>query len=99
LKADDSLRSFLFTLKNPHNIPARRFALNAEKRDEAIACDSNRGPDFDGLVVSDSRNANTRSCTWLGNVYANDTELDGSTVFTGSWNFQAKKIEVVDITE
>jgi hypothetical protein len=31
-KADDSLKSFLFTLKNPHNIPAMRFALKPEKR-------------------------------------------------------------------
>jgi hypothetical protein len=32
-KADPSLKSFLFTLKNPHNFPARRFALKAEKKD------------------------------------------------------------------
>jgi hypothetical protein len=37
-KADDSLKSFLFTLKNPHNIPARRFALKAEEHDQAIWC-------------------------------------------------------------
>jgi hypothetical protein len=30
-KWDDSLNSFLFTLKNPHNVPARRFALKNEK--------------------------------------------------------------------
>jgi hypothetical protein len=35
-KADDSQESFLFTLKNPHNIPARRFALRAEKKHRAI---------------------------------------------------------------
>jgi hypothetical protein len=35
-KADDSLRSFLFTLKNPHNIPARRFALKVDEKDKAI---------------------------------------------------------------
>jgi hypothetical protein len=29
-KADASLKSFLFTLKNPHNVPARRFALRPE---------------------------------------------------------------------
>jgi hypothetical protein len=29
LKGDDSLKSFVYTLKNPHNIPARRFALKA----------------------------------------------------------------------
>jgi hypothetical protein len=28
-KCDDSLKSFVFTLKNPHNIPARKFALVA----------------------------------------------------------------------
>jgi hypothetical protein len=31
-QGDDSQRSFVFTLKNPHNIPARRFALKAEKK-------------------------------------------------------------------
>jgi hypothetical protein len=30
-KADDSQRSFGFTLKNPNNMSARRFALKAEK--------------------------------------------------------------------
>jgi hypothetical protein len=33
-KADASLKSFLFALKNPHNVPARRFALKAEKKDD-----------------------------------------------------------------
>jgi hypothetical protein len=33
LKADPSLKSFIFTLQNPHNVPARRFALRAEKED------------------------------------------------------------------
>jgi hypothetical protein len=43
-KADYSLKSFLFTLKNPHNIPAKRFALKAENKEEAIMCDSALGP-------------------------------------------------------
>jgi hypothetical protein len=29
-KGDDSLRSFLFALRNPHGIPPRKFALRAE---------------------------------------------------------------------
>jgi hypothetical protein len=37
-KADASLKSFLFTLKNPQNIPGRRFALKAEKKKQAIYC-------------------------------------------------------------
>jgi hypothetical protein len=32
-KADSSLESFLFTLKNPQNVPARRSALKAEMKD------------------------------------------------------------------
>jgi predicted RNase H-like nuclease (RuvC/YqgF family) len=42
-KTDPSLKSFLFTLKNPHNIPARRFALKAERKDRVIYCHSGRG--------------------------------------------------------
>jgi hypothetical protein len=32
-KADPTLKGFLFTLKNPHNLPARRFPLKAEQKD------------------------------------------------------------------
>jgi hypothetical protein len=37
-RADDSLKSFLFTQKNPHNIRASRFALTAEKKEWSIGC-------------------------------------------------------------
>jgi hypothetical protein len=37
-KRDDSLRSFLFTLKNPHGVPPRKFTLNAEQKQQAIYC-------------------------------------------------------------
>jgi hypothetical protein len=99
LKADDSLKSFLFTLKNPHNIPARRFALKAEEKWAAIVCDSESGPFFWDIGVSDNCNANSLSHTFLGLVYTNDTGLDGNAVFTGSEHFQVKEIEVFEITE
>jgi hypothetical protein len=35
-KVDPSQKSFGFTLKNPHNVQARTFALKAEKKDTAI---------------------------------------------------------------
>jgi hypothetical protein len=99
LKADDSLRSFLFTLKNPHGVPGRRFALKAEMKWRAICCDSACGPFFGNeILVFDNSNANTDSCTCLGTVYTNDTGLKG-TVFTGSSYFQVKEIEVFEITE
>jgi hypothetical protein len=53
-KADDSQKSFLVTLKNPHDFPAGRFALKAEEKYRAISCDSTRGPNFVGLWVLDN---------------------------------------------
>jgi hypothetical protein len=96
-KADNSLKNFLFTLKNPHSIPARRFALKAEMKQQAIYCDSKYGPDFNDIRVSDNCNANTDSFTFLGSSYTNDTALDGQFVFTGSEYFQVKEIEVFEI--
>jgi hypothetical protein len=101
-KADDSLKSFVFTLKNPHNIAARRFALKAEQKHQAIYCYSGHGPRFGSgadISVYDGCNANTNSYTNLGNSYANDTGLNGKEVLTGSRNFRAKEVEVFEITE
>jgi hypothetical protein len=99
-KVDHSLRSFLFTLKNPHNIPARRFALKAEEKGLAIVCDYTWGPCFCmDMNVSDNSNANASSSTSLDKAYANDTGLPAHTVFTGSPHFQVKEIEVFEITE
>jgi hypothetical protein len=71
-KSDGSLKSFLFTLKNPHNIPARKFALMADQKDVAIFCDSERGPCFgEDMAVADNCNANTDSYTSLGWAYGN----------------------------
>jgi hypothetical protein len=99
-KADDSLKSFLFTLKNPHNISARKFVLKAEKKKYAISCSSMCGPHFCDFAVSDNCNANTRSWTSLGDWgYNNDTGLRKDIVFTGSKDFQVAEIEVFEITE
>jgi hypothetical protein len=99
-KADDSQKSFLFTLKNPHNIPARRFTLKAERKHLAICSYPGCGPFFaDDIVVSDNCNANTSSYTSLGRFYTNDTGLDQFVVFTGSYYFRVKEIEVFEITD
>jgi hypothetical protein len=98
-KADPNLKSFLFTLKNPRGFPARRFALKAKGKDEAIYCNSSWGPHFNDMGVSDHCNANMNSYSCLGGRYANDTDLDGETVLTGSWHFTGKEIEVFEITD
>jgi hypothetical protein len=96
-KCDDSLKSFLFTLKNPHNIPARKFALMAETKQRAICCFPSCGPVFGDMIVYGNCNTNTTNSTSLGYTYANDTALDGWKVFTGSERFQVKEIEVFQI--
>jgi hypothetical protein len=97
-KADDSLKSFLFTLKNTHNIPPRRFVLKPEGKQQAINCNSGLGPSFYDLGVVDNCNRNTNNEAELGHSYTNDTGLDGDIVFTESANFQVKEIEVFEIT-
>jgi hypothetical protein len=101
-KADDSQKSFLFILKNPHNIPAMRFVLRAKKKNRAIVCDSDCGPCFYDLRISDNCNTNTESFAYFGSSYdsyINNTGLDGDIVFTGSKNFEVKEIEVFEMTD
>jgi hypothetical protein len=99
-KADPSLKSFLFTLKNPRSIPAWRFALKAGKKSREIFVYSDYGPDICDISVSDNCNANTDSFTYgCGQSYTNDTGLDAITFFTGWLISQVKEIEVFQITE
>jgi hypothetical protein len=93
-KTDESLKSFLFTLKNPHNIPARKFGLKVETKEYTIYCNSGYGPSFrDGCAFAVSQNCNTHtgSSTYLGDYDTNDTELDERIVLTGLVFFKWKK--------
>jgi hypothetical protein len=109
-KSDDSLKSFLFTLKNPHNVMARKFALKAKEKHRAIYCDSKRGPCFCDIGVSDNCNTNFKSFTGInanttsftsrfGDTYINDTGMDRNTFFTGEEYFMVKEVEVFEVTE
>jgi hypothetical protein len=102
IKADPSLASFLFTLKNPHDFPAHKFSLKSSRKHRAIHCYSSCGPHFWNIAVSDHCNATTHNLAcFLGDddSYANDTGLDGVTVFTGSRYFRVKEIEVFEMTD
>jgi hypothetical protein len=65
-KADDSLKSFLFTMKNPHNVAARRFALKSQEKVTAIYCDSAGGPHFCDIALYDQCNMNPHNYTYFG---------------------------------
>jgi hypothetical protein len=101
-KGDDSGRSFLFTLRNPHGVPPRKFALTAERKQSAINCCSARCAVFGGycdIAVHDNCDANRASCTHIGTLcnstYANNTAF--ADFLTGAYNFTVKEIEVFNI--
>jgi hypothetical protein len=102
-KADNSQKSFVFTLTNPHNVAAPRFALRAERKHTAMICNSGWGSCFDGdcaIGLSDHCNANTDSYTFgFSCCYINDTGLDGQTFFTGSRKLRIKEVEAFTITD
>jgi hypothetical protein len=101
-KSDETLKSFLFTLRNPNGVPPRRFALKADEKHKAINCFPWRGPGFGSgcdLFISNHCNANSESATTVGASYLNNTGIDGDVLLTGSHFFIVAEIEVFEITE
>jgi hypothetical protein len=94
LKCDDSLKSFVFTVKNPSGIAPRRFPLKEDWKEWAIFTTPDHSPVFGSFPADFSV---TRHSTELGSSYLNDTGLDGKTVLTGSPEFSIKEIEVFEI--
>jgi hypothetical protein len=102
-KGDDSLQSFLFTLRNPHGDPPRTLALREEKKGDAIYCHSAWCAVFSGgIVVWDKCNTKRDSWTrigrkWSDMVYENDTRFEY--FFTGAEEFTVKEIEVFEMND
>jgi hypothetical protein len=102
-KGDDSLRSFLFTLRNPHGVPPRKFALKEEKKGSAICCKSDRCAGFGycsagwQLVVCSNYTSSHAliGSRWWDTTYENDTRFEH---FTREEYFKVKEIEVFEIT-
>jgi hypothetical protein len=95
---DQDLKSFLFTLRNPHNLPPQMFALT--KREYAIYDYGNYGPAFgnnNDLCVYTQCNVNNNSYSNLGSAYTNDTGIAGNAVFTGAYNFTVREIEIFEV--
>jgi hypothetical protein len=65
-KSGDSLRRFLFTLRNPHGVHPRKFGLRAEKKECATTRSSQCGPSFYGCVmVRNNCSTSSDSCTYI----------------------------------
>jgi hypothetical protein len=99
---DDSLRTFLFTLRNPRKLPPRKFDLKESRKGDAIWRSSVCGPAFGSdrcsLWVSNKCDQNHFSYfDGLDKCFKNDTGVNGYEVLTGSNLFTVKEIEVYEL--
>jgi hypothetical protein len=94
-KAGNSQMSFLFTLKNPHNITPRLFPLDTDEC-HAICCNFGWSPAFwRGCDIAH----NNSFALGFGMSYTNNTGRESNGFFTGSTHFTVKEIEVFEITD
>jgi hypothetical protein len=96
--SDSSLRSFIFTIKNPHGLSPMIFSQ--KKSDCAVLAASSYGPLFGSadLRVWDNSQTSQSCYSNVGNTYNNDTGLSGEVVLTGAKYFVLKEIEVFELT-
>jgi hypothetical protein len=96
-KSDQTGRTFLFTLKNPHNLRPRKFPLRTP---DAIRCNSALGPTF-GSDDIQMRNDSSARGKWstrnFGTTFMNDTGIEGRTFFAGSESGDLSEVEVFEI--
>jgi hypothetical protein len=105
-KSDDSLKSFLFTLKNPHNLAARTFSLKPDRKQYIIYCYSNTYLVWfgycGGIALYDNcnitNNSHNNGFSHPQSSFVNDTGLPGSTLFTGEATFTVKELEIFEIS-
>jgi hypothetical protein len=76
--------------------------MEAEKKRQAIACDSERAPHFINIAVYDD--CSTQSDSYADfddsdDSRANNTGLSGNEVSPGGMNFQVESMEVIGITD
>jgi hypothetical protein len=98
--SDPSLASFIFTIKNPHDIPAQIF--KQKQADAAIYDHAIYGPRFgDGnnadLSVYDQCRTCSSSYSRLGQFYSNDTGIGADNLLTGACHFTVNEIEVFEV--
>jgi hypothetical protein len=96
--SDPSLQSFIFTLKNPHNLPSQIF--KQKQQEKAIYDYATYGPVFGGnydLKVCDPLQVSESNYSHLGSVYVNDTGIEGGLLLTGQYRFAVEEIEVFEV--
>jgi hypothetical protein len=98
-KADNTGKSFLFSLKNPRNTEPKTFPLSNPAH--AICCNRSFGPVFGGgneICVANNCDQGANSSTNFRDYYRNDIGIAGDQVLAGQKMFQVKEIEVFSIS-
>jgi small GTP-binding protein len=95
---DSGLQSFLFTVKNPHDLAGRIFRLKSPKSASAIGVSARLGPSFgdEDLVICDHCDVNASHARSFGSSYLNDSNIPGP-LFTQYETFKVSEIEVFGI--
>ena len=94
---------FIFTLKNPHNIPPSKFNIQKSWLDHSICCDINLGPIFGCNDIRIENNCNIKSNSFgyydfkPGEYCFDDTTGKKRMLFTGSSTYKVEEIEVFKI--
>ena len=94
---------FIFTLKNPHNIPPSKFNIQKCWLDHSICCDINLGPIFGCNDIRIENNCNIKSNSFgyydfkPGEYCFDDTTGKKRMLFTGSSTYKVEEIEVFKI--
>jgi hypothetical protein len=98
-KPDSSSQGFLFTVKNPHNLPPQKFKLIKGQESSAIKVSSKNCSCFgeDDLFISSDCNRRRSHCRGFGTAYENTTGIEGRLVFAGSDTFIVSEIEVFEV--
>jgi hypothetical protein len=97
MKAEPCMKSLLFRLKNRHELPAQRFALEFNKWKEAIYCQSTFSPDFGDASFWQPDPRLFRVTRVVGEYCDNHTSLEGDGSLTGSGSLDLKEIEGFEI--
>jgi hypothetical protein len=106
-KGDDTMESFLFTLKNPHNVSARKFRIVPAQKAYVLYNWKSDSPylvwigSWGAIAIQCDGNSratgNNPGFAHPNSSFANDTGLNGATFFTGEESFTVKELEIFEL--
>ena len=88
--------AFLFTLRNPHNIPHTKYFIKSHRLGTAVYHKDNYGPTFGGghdIYLASASNSNSSSYIYFSHSYT-DTTGQSEKTFTDDKYFSTSDVEV-----